>query len=177
MLYMGSRVASGHHVHVRPTPCRPQVHVCQWKDDKPHWTVGGPNSGTRFCIYRLRESCRDDTDGLLHAWAGLTEASIRGSWSRRHISSSVRRPSLPVSYEIPLTVHQRSSKHIWDVFRDAWAASLGFKHIPLVSHWYFIVKSALVEDSKQITYSRYHFPTWVKHPTGQINFTHQVRRE
>lgn len=50
-------------------------------------------TGTRFCIYSLRESCRDDTDGLLHAWAGLTEASIKGSWPYRHISLSVRRPS------------------------------------------------------------------------------------
>lgn len=78
----------------------PSTRKCMFTSESTTSYPGQPavQTGTRFCIYRLRGWCSDDTDGLLHAWAALTEASVRGSRPRRHItgSSSVRRPSLPV---------------------------------------------------------------------------------
>lgn len=92
-LHVHLKDCGGHHVHFSATP-----HQCMFASERTTSHIGqsAVQTGTRFCIYRLRESYRDDADGLLHAWAARAEVSIRGSRPRRHISSSVRRPSLLV---------------------------------------------------------------------------------
>lgn len=89
--------------------------------------------------------------------------------------------------------HQSPIKYHWQLIsgtlntsrriQGCMCSTLGFQtySIPLLSHW--SLKSALGlfkcwwKTANRWMFSfLYHFPTWVKHPTGQINFTHQVCR-
>lgn len=96
--------ASGHtcrlHVLVSAPPRPPWVYVCQREDDKPHWTVGGPNRRSVLYIQIKRvvqrwcwwaPSCLSSPDWGIY----------QGVSARRHIGSSVRRPSLLVLLHVP----------------------------------------------------------------------------